>query len=175
MKSITAKIIVILLGVAFISACVADITPTPDITTTPFVPTPVSCVAGDQIPYVYHPDRLIVITDCIRVLGKIEAIRDEADGDLHVIVRLSPEDSAKYLNAGNSHQNGDLVVEPICFSVPTQSDAIEPCYKDPNPLKVVPKVGDCVLLEGRLVEDTSHYNWREIHPLGQWTLSASCP
>lgn len=161
-------ITVFLMGLVFLIACSTYIEPIPD--TAPEV-----CVVGDQLPYVYHPDRLIGIVECIKILVHVDDMRREADGDIHIIVRVSPRDAAKYLNAGNAHQNGDLVIEPICVNAPTQTDAIQLCSQDPDPMKILPNVGDCIRVEGRLVEDTAHYNWREIHPLGRWTLSAECP
>lgn len=145
-------------------------------TATPTV-SPLACTVGDQLPYVYHPARLQVIQPCARILARIEASRNEGDGDVHIFARLNDSDAQQYLNAGNAHEKGDLVVEPVCVNTPTQPDAIQPCSQDPDPFTVdqLPKVGDCVWLEGQLIEDTQHFNWREIHPLGKFEPGQGCP
>lgn len=137
----------------------------------------VDCTVGDELSYVYHPDRLRVIQSCVRLLARIEAVRNEGDGDVHIFARLNDADAQQYLNAGNDHEKGDLVVEPVCVNTPTQADAIEPCSKDPDPFPrdQLPKAGDCVWLEGQLIKDTQHFSWREIHPLGRVEPGQGCP
>ena len=134
----------------------------------------VNCTIGDQIPFVYHPARLTLMGSCVFAIGRVEALRVEADGDRHMMVRLEPVYS-RYVNQANAtHQSGDLVVEPICVSSPSQADAQAPCAGDPDPITVLPSVGDCVKVEGRWVSDQDHYGWLEIHPLGKWSLSNQC-
>jgi hypothetical protein len=152
------------------------LTPAAEASVTP-TPPPPACTVGDQLPYVYHPARLQVIQSCVRILARIEAMKNEADGDVHIFARLNDTDAQQYLNAGNAHEKGDLVVEPVCVNTPTQADAIQPCSQDPDPLTIdqLPKVGDCVWLEGQLIEDTQHFSWREIHPLGRFQPGQGCP
>jgi hypothetical protein len=161
------KWIVLFLTALVIPACNSTTTPTPSF----------ACTVGDQLPYVYHPDRLKVIQPCVRLLARIEAMRNEGDGDVHIFARLNDADAQQYLNPGNDREKGDLVVEPVCVHSPTQADAIQPCSQDPNPLTIaqLPKVGDCVWLEGQFVEDTAHFNWREIHPLARIQPGQGCP
>jgi hypothetical protein len=129
-------------------------------------PTGTPCNTGDQQPYVYSPDRLIVLADCIHVTGIIDEIENAADGDLHILLRLDRE-YQHYLKPANP---GDkyLVVEPICVNKPIQPNAIKACALNPNPIRNLPKVRDHVWMEGRYVTDTFHNNWAEIHPLGAW-------
>ena len=125
------------------------------------------CDPGDQVPYIYSPDRLTVLSGCIHVSGVVEKIRNEADGDLHILLKLDAA-YASLLTPANSKELGDLVIEPVCIKTPTQADAILPCSQDPNPLTVLPAVGDRVWMEGRYVLDKDHGGWAEIHPLARW-------
>lgn len=127
------------------------------------------CDPGDQTPYIYHPDRLIVLADCIHVSGYVEDVRKEADGDLHILLKLDPQ-YEYLLTPANSKELGDLVIEPVCVDKPTQANAIEPCSKDPNPLTNLPTVGQYIWMEGRYVTDSEHGGWAEIHPLGRWGI-----
>lgn len=145
---------------------------TPTATLLPIINTPDiqssnNCDAGDQASYIYHPERLAVLADCIHVSGIIEEIRNEADGDLHMLLKLDPEYNT-LLTPANSNELGDLVIEPVCVKTPTQADAILPCSTDPDPLQILPVAGDRVWMEGRYVTDTEHGGWAEIHPLARW-------
>jgi len=125
------------------------------------------CYIGDQVAYVYSPDRLVVLSNCVRVTGYVEAVRKESDGDLHILLKLDPQFDY-LLTPANSNELGDLVVEPVCVNKPTQADAVEPCSKDPDPLTNLPTVGQYIWMEGRYVTDTDHGGWAEIHPLSRW-------
>jgi hypothetical protein len=131
---------------------------------------PPTCVPTDQDRYVYRPARLQVIAPCTRVTGVIEVMSLEADGDVHINVRLD----APYvglLNGGNLFEDGDLVVEPVCQIPPPQADAIRICAADPDPLNgPLPRIGDHVWMEGRQVLDLQHHAWVELHPLYRWGL-----
>ena len=126
-----------------------------------------TCAPGDQDAYVYRPARLPVLAPCIRVVGTVEASSVEADGDVHLNVRLD-EAYRGVLRPGNDFEDGDLIVEPVCQIAPPQADAIRVCASDPAPLDRVPKVGDHVWLEGRYVIDVQHHDWAELHPLYRW-------
>lgn len=126
-----------------------------------------SCDPGDQQPYVYSPDRLVLRQACIHVTGTVAEIRYEADGDVHVLVNLDSQ-YQNLLTPANANDHGLLVVEAICRSTPTQADAIDPCSHDPDPVRNIPSVGEYVWIEGRYVTDSDHGGWAEIHPLGRW-------
>src|SRR6266852_5964237 len=50
--------------------------------------------------YVYNPARLQVLSPCLSVTGAVDAVRNEADGDLHVRFRLDQQ-FASLLNQKN--------------------------------------------------------------------------
>jgi hypothetical protein len=107
-------------------------------------PPPSKTLAG-----VYHPDRLIVLNPCQRASGLIQDVRDEEDGDLHVLVRLD-HPYRRLLNSGNySQQHGWLVVEFMA--------------RDAGHLPE-PSTGARITIWGAWVLDTDH-GWREIHPV----------
>lgn len=148
-------------------------TPKPTATTKAPAGTSTACAPTDQDSYVYHPARLIVKARCLRVSGVIDAIRQEADGDLHILLRL---DSAyrRFLTPANQGEElGDLVVEPICVHPVSQADAIASCAADPDPLQNLPHFGMRVWMEGRYVLDSDHGGWAELHPLYQWGSGAT--
>ena len=153
------------------------LTPTP--TTNPVTPTipAATCSIGDQIPFVYHDYRLTKVTDCTHAIGLVDALRQEADGDIHLALQCANDACKALLTPGNTtNQHGDLVVEFICVYPPTQTDAIQPCAADPNPFKAsqAPQVGQCVWIDGRGVNDGVH-GWGEIHPVGAFGQAAgSC-
>ncbi len=118
---------------------------------------------GDPHAHVYSPDRLQLLASCVTVNGIVDVIRTEADGDLHVLVRLDPGQD-KYLNAKNiSAENGDLVTEPVCVDTPTQADAIPACQGYRNTLPI-PALDTHVAVSGAWVLDLDH-GWMEIHPV----------
>jgi len=126
------------------------------------------CVPTDQDQYVYHPARLQVLQACIRVTGTVAAVRNEPDGDFHILVALDPA-FASLLRPANANELGDLVIEPVCEHTVSQSDAIATCAGDHDPLNVAAlSVGQHVYLEGRYVLDLDHGSWSELHPLYRW-------
>jgi hypothetical protein len=139
------------------------------------VASPAACVPTDQDRYVYHPARLQVAAACLRVTGVVAEIRTEADGDLHILLALDAA-FAHLLTPGNQGvERGDLVVEPICVRGVSQTDAIEACAADPDPMTALPQVGDHVWMEGRYVLDLEHDSWAELHPLYRWGPLAGTP
>ena len=126
------------------------------------------CDPTDQAQYVYRPARLQVVELCVRVTGTVVASSAEADGDVHLEVRLD----APYrglLTSGNQFEDGDLIVEPVCHVPPLQADAIRVCASDPDPLDgALPGVGEHVWMEGRYILDLQHHAWAELHPLYRW-------
>jgi hypothetical protein len=107
-------------------------------------PPPSTTLAG-----VYHPDRLVVLNPCQRASGVIQDVRDEEDGDLHVLVRLD-RPYRRLLNSGNyGQQHGWLVVEFMA--------------RDAGHLPE-PNTGTRITIWGASVLDTDH-GWQEIHPV----------
>lgn len=140
--------------------------------TAPATSTPAACKPTDQDRYVYHPYRLAVQAACIRVTGVIQAVRQEADGDFHILLALDPQYAYLLTPANQGVELGDLVVEPICVRSVTQTDAIAICASDPDPLPPpYPVVGGRVWMEGRYVFDLDHAGWAEVHPLYRWGIN----
>jgi hypothetical protein len=144
--------------------------PTSASTSTPrSTPKPATCRPTDQDKYVYNPARLAVKAACIHVTGVIEAVRKEADGDLHLLLALDPAYTHLLTPANQGVELGDLVIEPVCVRSVTQADAIDICAADPDPLSPpFPVVGERVWMEGRYVFDLQHGGWAELHPLYRW-------
>jgi hypothetical protein len=143
-------------------------TPAPTPGPTPQPKHKAACKATDQVRYVYHPDRLQVAKACIRVKGTVAVIRTEADGDLHILIRLDRPYRYLLRPANQGEELGDLVVEPVCVGSVSQTDAIVTCHRDHDPLRSLPSVGMHIWLEGRYVFDLDHGGWAELHPLYRW-------
>ena len=111
--------------------------------------------------YVYHRQRLEIVEPCKTVEGVISKVLHEADGDLHI--RLDVEDKSLLNDRNISGQHGMLVLEPVCQTVPTQADAIEPCRNFAGKLFEV-RAGMRVRVTGPYVLDREH-GWMEIHPV----------
>jgi hypothetical protein len=125
--------------------------------------------------HVYHPNRLLVMNECVTVTGTIvddtkgrnsDGVRHEADGDTHGWLRPDPQ-FANLLDNGNmSAENGDLVFEIVCHYRVTQADAKPACsaFGDHT---VIPPVGSHVAITGTFVQDTNHQRCNEIHPVSK--------
>ncbi len=132
-------------------------------------PKTAACRPTDQDRYVYHPWRLQVVRACVRVWGTVEAVRREADGDLHILLALDGPYRSLLRPANQGEELGDLVIEPVCVGRVSQADAVDVCWSDPDPLpNSFPAVGDHVWMEGRYVLDLDHSGWAELHPLYRW-------
>jgi hypothetical protein len=128
------------------------------------------CSDPDSISsHVYNPYRLNTVTSCITASGVVDNVLQEADGDYHVRLHLDSQYS-NLTNAGNQHQNGDLVVEIICALPITQSDAVSACQNYTNNI-TIPSINNHITVTGPYVLDTNHYNWAEIHPVYTLTIS----
>jgi hypothetical protein len=118
--------------------------------------------------HIYHPSRLHVIDACRTVTGTVTAVRQEADGDLHILLR--PVRAERHLldATNNSQENGDLVLEPICVGDVSQSDAIATCSGFSHPVTTV-SAGERIIVTGSYVLDADH-GWMEIHPITSITI-----
>ena len=157
-RSLAIIVLALVCGACATSTVVAPTTP------------PAACAPTDQDRYVYRPARLQVVAPCTRVTGRVVASSLEADGDVHINVRLD----APYLgllNSGNLFEDDALIVEPVCQIPLLQADAIRICAADADPLTgALPRVGDHVWMEGRQVLDLQHHAWVELHPLYRWGI-----
>ncbi len=137
------------------------------------VPTqPADCQPTNQDAYVYSPDRLEILSPCIRVTGAVDnVLTNPFDGDAVMGLRLDPE-YEKDLTATNRASLGStLHIEIICYGEawPFNQRARSQCSLDPNPIRgPLPSAGEHVWMEGRWVLDHSHGGWAELHPLYRW-------
>ena len=115
--------------------------------------------------HVYNPGRLEVMKECTEVTGVIEHVKSEADGDLHIRLRLDTEFSSLLNDENMNQQEGDLVLEPVCQREVAQLDAIDSCRGFSNILEI-PPVGTHVRVDGSYVLDKPH-GWMEIHPVSR--------
>jgi hypothetical protein len=113
--------------------------------------------------YVYNPVRLQVLDPCISVTGTVEAVRKEADGDVHIRFRLDEQFASLLSEKNITRQLGDLVLEPICQGKIRQADAAEPCSRYGGPY-FEPEIGQRYLVSGAYVHDSDH-GWNELHPV----------
>ncbi len=113
--------------------------------------------------HVYNPSRLQVITSCLTVTGTVDEIRHEADGDLHILLKLDVGQEGLLNNGNIANQHGDLVLEPVCVDPVSEADAVQACSGFTNTVHI-PVVGEHVAVTGSYVLDTNH-GWNEIHPV----------
>ena len=137
-------------------------------TATPAPATPAPTVVCRGLAHVYNPSRLHVLASCVGVRGVIISVRQELDGDLHILLKVDAEQrdprGGRFTNSVNdAEQRGDLVLEPVCVGPVIQPDAQGACAGYHNPL-VVPAPGSHVVVTGAWVLDAPH-GWLEIHPL----------
>src|SRR2546428_9321863 len=100
-----------------------------------FIPSPgagstSSTTCGDPASissHVYNPSRLQIVKSCITASGTVDRVLEEADGEVHVRTILDRAYSSLTNSANDQYQYGDLVVEIICVTTPTQTDAIPAC------------------------------------------------
>lgn len=118
--------------------------------------------------HVYHPYRLHVISACKTVTGTVEDVRQEPDGDTHILLKPDPG-YAGLINAGNiKREHGDLVLETICAGSVSQADAVAACHGFTSRVRSV-SAGDRVRVTGSYVLDADH-GWMEIHPVSRITV-----
>src|SRR6267378_6146644 len=114
--------------------------------------------------HVYNPYRLQIVKSCTTASGTVDRVIQEADGDVHVRTILDQAYKNLTNSANDQYQYGDLVVEIICVTQPSQTDAIPACQNYTNQI-TVPSAGQHITITGPYVLDTDHYNWAEIHPV----------
>jgi hypothetical protein len=120
---------------------------------------------------IYHSYRLHVVAACKTVVARVESVRYEPDGDVHVLLKL-PAYRSGLLNTGNlTNTDGDLVTEIICVGTITQADAEHACARLVNQI-TVPSVGERIRISGTYVLDADH-GWMEIHPVSSLTVLAA--
>lgn len=118
--------------------------------------------------HLYNFKRLHIINQCVTVTGIIDRIDHKPDGDFHIRLKLDSAYSSMLNKKNNSVQGGDLVIEPICETKPTQIDAISACRNYQSNV-IVPTVGTRVQVVGAYVLDNIH-GWNEIHPVTSVTV-----
>jgi hypothetical protein len=106
---------------------------------------------------VHHPKRLVLLDSSKTLLGKVDKIESDMDGDIHI--RLKIGDTSLLVKNNFKDENGCIVGEIVC-SVPS----IFPiCWFYKNKI-TIPKKGDSIEMEGPYVFDKTH-GITEIHPI----------
>lgn len=155
----------------------SETSPSPEPSPSPSAPAAASACRAEPLANVYHPSRLRVLDPCTTAVGVVRLVRHEADGDMHINVRLDPP-YARMVNASNlARQDGDLVVEivpadePGCVvGQPPKAPSGTYDYGICTGANVLtPPVGARVRVIGPYVIDTVH-GWAEIHPAWSITL-----
>jgi hypothetical protein len=121
--------------------------------------------------YVYSPQRLRRVRSCVTVSGSVVKTSHEADGDVHIRLRLDSRYRHLLNRFNRTEQDGNMVVELICVQTPQISQAYLTCgtFRQTIP---EPFVGSMVSITGALVTDQRvkirgewTHGWREIHPV----------
>lgn len=174
------RFITFLTALLLTAACASSQAPSSGLTTSSAIPTttaprpttsasaPAASDVCHGLAHVYNPGRLHVLASCLSVRGVIISVRQEPDGDLHVLLRVDADQrdprGSRFTNAVNdAKQGGNLVLEPVCEGPVIQPHAVGACAGYRNPL-VVPALGSHVVVTGPWVLDAPH-GWLEIHPL----------
>lgn len=121
--------------------------------------------------HVYNSYRLTIDSSCMNVTGTVYSLIYEADGDIHI--RLTVDTPFLYmLNSSNySGELGKLVLEPVCATTVTQTDAISSCRGFTNTV-FIPNVGEKVIATGPYVTDNDH-GWNELHPVSKIVIQGA--
>lgn len=115
--------------------------------------------------HVYNPQRFDIKSKSMTVTGKIVGKVQEADGDIHIRLKLD-SCSNKLLNDKNyKRQDSCLVIEIIYVYSVKQQDAVDKSKGYVNKV-YVPKKGEHVRVTGPYVLDKEH-GWYEIHPVSK--------
>lgn len=161
-------LVFVIVGVVRVGSSVSP-SPLPSITPFPTVTTsPVSNGCDASLwNHIYNSQRLQVIESCKSVVGTIEVVRIEKDGDFHVLLKLdnsSDITSNPNFQVNVSKQHGDLVFEPICENPVSQQDVLDQGVCNGFSQNFQPKVGQHVKVTGSFVLDQQH-GWLELHPV----------
>ena len=105
-----------------------------------------------------------MVNSCKTVIGILDTIRVERDGDFHIRLKVDPLFAGMINPANVNRQLGDLVLGPICQNPVTQSNAIAACQNLHQNLNI-PPIGTRVTVTGSYVHDLDHGGWSEIHPV----------
>lgn len=125
------------------------------------------CTATTQDAYVYDPHRLQVVQACVRVTGRVDAVRASSDGDTVILLHVDPAYQG-LLTPGNEtgEEHDDLGVEAVCTLPPVEPLVFALCANDAAPVTgPYPSVGAHVWMEGRYILDLNHDAHAELHPL----------
>lgn len=125
------------------------------------------CAGHDRTEHVYHPDRLRLLDPCKTVTGVVATLRREADGDIHIGLRLDSGQESLVDATNVSGQGGNLVLEIICAGTVTRADAVSACASYTNPIRE-PALDAHITATGPYVLDLDH-GWNEIHPV--WSIT----
>jgi hypothetical protein len=160
------------------STATPTIVPVPTATSTP-LPVASDCEPTDQDHFVYQPTRLDVLASCVRISGVVRNVQtDSSDADAVFNVALDRA-YEKYLSPGSfAGQNGQLHLEIVCYNLSSAPAFIkEGCAGNPvAPCSVaLPRAGQRIWAEGRLVLDAPHGSWAELHPVYRWGLESGVP
>lgn len=160
-----ARVVAILWLAGVLASCAQSSSTT---STTPAVSPPgATCAPTDQDQYVYDPHRLQLVTPCIRVTGRVDALLASTDGDSIILLHLDPP-YQHLLTPGNSvgEDHGDLGIEAVCTHPALDAIVMALCASDPDPYPgPFPPVGAHVWIEGRYILDLNHESHAELHPL----------
>lgn len=143
------------------------------------------CRPGDPLDGVYLPSRLHVLKRCVTIRGRVDCVRHEPDGDVHIELHLS-RPYRHLLRPANAyqhcprHRGPHLVVEII----PQHGDLPFPDNSASRAgfvTPAAPRLGQHVTITGPYVLDTNALhdlihpgkhvaNWAEVHPA--WNITA---
>jgi hypothetical protein len=146
------------------------------------------CKAGDPLAGVYLPSRLSVKNKCVTVSGIVDCLKHEADGDIHIRLRVDPA-FRRLLTPANAFQQcpnqtgPHLVVEiipqsghlPVYNNNATDGGFVTP-LEPPDGAHITvtgPYVWDSNVLHDLIYPGKNVQNWAEIHPA--WNVTVDHP
>jgi len=106
---------------------------------------------------VHHPKRLVLLDSSKTLLGKVDKIESDMDGDIHI--RLKTQDTSLLVKNNYKDENGCMIGEIVCAS----PSVFPICWFYKNKI-IIPEIGDSIEIEGPYVFDKTH-EITEIHPI----------
>jgi hypothetical protein len=106
---------------------------------------------------VHHPKRLVLLDSSKTLLGKVDKIESDMDGDIHI--RLKIQDTSLLVKNNYKDENGCMIGEIVCAS----PSVFPICWFYKNKI-IIPEIGDSIEIEGPYVFDKTH-EITEIHPI----------